>query len=366
MSVWPISIRFWPRPFILIVSCFSFNESINAWTATDIESGGKKAENILQMLLDFHHNGNPDIRPDARSFSHIISFYSRSSDPEAAERAELMLLGMIDMFKRGYNDCLPNLQCFASVILCYTNSQIADAGIRAERILHHLEDLHDSHGIENLTPNTYIMNLVLNAWSKSENELASERMEEILLHMEKQSIANTRSYGLVLASWRTSSSPEKARRAQQLLRLMREKSKKNKNITENTQCYKAVIKAAGATDGSLDERIKAFSVATATMQELLNSNIRLNPSSFVLFFKACSKLSIPLGLADPQIERTFDRCKRLGLVNSSVLTQLKFSASPQRYQKLLGKYSRKISDTIEINDIPSEWRRNLSPSDELD
>jgi hypothetical protein len=342
--------------------------SINAWTRSGRKESGEQSEKILKKLLDFHNDGNPDVLPDTRSFSHIIDFYSKSCDPGDAERAEWLLMGMIEMFKNGYNDVVPNIFCFSSVISCYASSKMINAGIKAEQILHHLEDLHNNHQIVELTPNTFIMNAVLNAWSKSQNELASERTEEILLHMEKQYDSgdyhmkpNTRSYGLVLATWAKSSLPDKSERAHKILRLMSEKSESNKNVSVNAQCYNAVIKSAAFTEGSPDERMNAFNVATVAIEELIDSNIKPASSSFGTYLKACGKLSLPRNVVDPQIEKIFTECKELGLVNTFVLRQISYSASPQQYQDLVGKFlprENTFGKWVSIDEIPSSWRRN--------
>ena len=60
---------------------FTFNAVINAWTRCRRKGCGHRAELILKKLLEFHESGNQDVTPDSRSFSHIIDYYSRSSDP---------------------------------------------------------------------------------------------------------------------------------------------------------------------------------------------------------------------------------------------------------------------------------------------
>ena len=48
---------------------FSFNTVIQQWARARTPEGGRRAENILDRMLQFHHDGNADVRPDERSFA---------------------------------------------------------------------------------------------------------------------------------------------------------------------------------------------------------------------------------------------------------------------------------------------------------
>ena len=129
----------------------------------------------------------------------------------------------------------------------------------------------------------------------------------------------------------------------------------NTNITVNAQCFNAVMKSAAYTEGSLNQQLDAFNLATAIMEELLKSDIKPNSSSFGTYIKACGKLNIARKLVDPQIEKMFADCLKLGLVNSFVLTQLKNATSPNQFQHLLGKLSegKTLGKWVDMDDIPS-------------
>uniref|UniRef100_A0A7S3Q844 Pentacotripeptide-repeat region of PRORP domain-containing protein n=1 Tax=Chaetoceros debilis TaxID=122233 RepID=A0A7S3Q844_9STRA len=184
---------------------FTFNAVINAWTRCRRKGCGHRAELILKKLLEFHESGNQDVTPDSRSFSHIIDYYSRSSDPHGGKKAEFLLQGMIKMYEKGYRHVLPSMFSFTAVISTYARSKNGDAGLDSERVLHLLEAFHRKHKISSLKPNTFVVNTALHAWSKSGHPMSSERVENILSHMESQYCGegnnamqpNTRSCGLV-------------------------------------------------------------------------------------------------------------------------------------------------------------------------
>jgi len=232
-----------------------------------------------------------------------------------------------------------------------------------------MHDLHDDHGVSKLAPNTFVMNALLNCWSKCGDPNAGVRAEEIVLQCEKEykngnheMRPNTRMYGLVLSCWSKSSSGDKAIRAKNILERMENASNTNENVLSNVHCYNAVINAAAFTEGTFDERTQAFHVATDTLNTLFQSKtIEPISSTFGTYLKVCGKLSLPNNLVQPHIGRTFEQCKTMGLVNDFVLTQVRFSTHPDQYNKLLGKHSngKRINERVDVKEIPSSWKRNV-------
>jgi pentatricopeptide repeat protein len=351
---------------------FTFNAVINCWTRSRRRGCGHKAEMILKRLLKFHEEGNPDVRPDSRSFSHIIDYYSRSREPDAGKKATFLLEGMIKMYDNGYTEVLPTIFTFAAVISAHCKSKDKNAGIHAEHVLQMLKDMNRKHSKLALTTNTFIMNTVLHAWSKSGHPSACYRVEEYLREMErKHKIGNmnlkpnTRTYGLVLATWAKSTVPDKTKRAFQVFEQMRLESKTNANVEMNIHCYNAVINAAAFTEGDYEHRNESFQIATKMMDELFSPDgIQPISSTFGTYLKACGKLSLPRNVVEPAIRRAFTKCIEYGLVNDFVLTQVRYSASTEQYENLLGDLitKGKIDERIKMSDIPEEWHKNVSDS----
>jgi pentatricopeptide repeat protein len=55
---------------------FSFNTIIQQWARSRSPDGGKRAEAILDLMLEFHHNGNSDVRPDGKLFLFVVIEHS--------------------------------------------------------------------------------------------------------------------------------------------------------------------------------------------------------------------------------------------------------------------------------------------------
>lgn len=350
---------------------FTFNSVINAWTRSRRRGCGRRAEMILKRLLEFHENGNRDVVPDSRSFSHIIDYYSRSHEQDAGRKAEWLLIGMMKMYERGYRDVEPSMFTFVAVITTYAKSNSLDAGFHADRVLRLLDEFQKRNSIQSLVPNTFVINAVLHAWSKSGHEMAGERAEEILSTMQSDlevgkshRAPNTRSYGLVLAAWAKSSSAEKAVRARQILNRMIQESENNDNVSMNVHCYNAVLNAVAFTEGDLPTRIEAFRIASNTLDELINStHVEPTSSSFGTYIKACGKLSLPSNLVEPAIQKAFETCISLGLVNDFVLTQMRYSLCDEHYQKILGDTSSRNlarKQILTMVEIPNNWKRNVA------
>jgi len=347
--------------------CFTFNACINAYTRSRRKGCGERAENVLRKLLDFHAE-NPDVQPDTRSFSHLIDFYSRSTDEGAEERAESILLKMIELYRSGCESALPNIFCFTGCINSFSINNHPDAGKHAERIHSLCSDLYLETKISKLKPNTFLMNTIIHAWLKSGDSSAGERTEAILLGMEKMFIegmfemqTNTRTYGLVLAAWAKSQNADKATRAKNILNLMTLNSQTNKNICLNVHCYNSVINAAAFTEGAIEERLRAFQVATFTLNELIQSDVDPISTSFGTYLKACGKLALSPSFIEPYIKKAFTKCVTLGLVNEFVLIQVKISSTSEAYHRLLKPVFHRYpsKDTLRLDDLPESWRKNI-------
>lgn len=131
----------------------------------------KEAEWMLQHMHDQYRNqGRADLRPDVRTFSTVLTGWSKSSDPKAAERAEMILDLMTTLSQEGHlPDVKPNVAVYNTVLHCWARSKQKDAAGRAEIILRRMEKQED--GIDDKIsippPNTISYSHVINAWAQS-------------------------------------------------------------------------------------------------------------------------------------------------------------------------------------------------------
>eukprot|EP00804_Cyclotella_cryptica_P003352 CCRYP_012839-RA/>CCRYP_012839-RA protein AED:0.08 eAED:0.08 QI:268/1/1/1/0.71/0.5/8/3023/1411 len=103
---------------------FSFNTVIQQWARSRSPEGGRRAESILERLIQFHNNGNADVRPDERSFAYVIHHYTKGSGrmaPDAPDRALMLLRKMISMYWQGYKEVLPPNSNRTNPIFAFTS-----------------------------------------------------------------------------------------------------------------------------------------------------------------------------------------------------------------------------------------------------
>ena len=77
---------------------FSFNIVVQQWARSRAPEGGRRAEAVLSRLLQFHENGNADVRPDERSFAFLIFHYTKGARRmvrDAHDRALAVLRKMV-------------------------------------------------------------------------------------------------------------------------------------------------------------------------------------------------------------------------------------------------------------------------------
>lgn len=240
---------------------FSFNTVIQQWARSRTPEGGRRAEAILDRMIEFHQNGNADVRPDERSFASIIYHYTKGAgrmDPKAPDRALKLLRRMIGMYRQGYKEIFPTFQnktnsmyTFTSVIDAHSVLRRSNSGIIADELLQAMAGL--STKIDALRPNTYTCLSVLYAWSSCGSVDAGERATKLLQRMERDMAeaakrgdesrmkTTQRCYILAQTAWARSPSERKAEGAMEVLEMM-EKSfgSGNMDVKPTVQAYSMV------------------------------------------------------------------------------------------------------------------------------
>ena len=111
-----------------------FNSVIDAYSkANDVESNiaATRSEKILEEMQRISASGDDNVRPDAFTYSTIISAHSRSGN---GERAEELLREMYDLYEKGEESIKPNVVAFTSCIQAYANSSQWELA-KVERLL---------------------------------------------------------------------------------------------------------------------------------------------------------------------------------------------------------------------------------------
>ena len=388
---------------------FSFNTVIQQWARTRTPEGGRRGELILDRMLEFHHAGNADVRPDERSFSYIIYHYTKGAGrmaPDAPDRAFNLLRKMIEMYRQGYTDLMPSHQnrtnpifAFTSVIDAHSVLRRNDSGLIGAGLLDSMTNLGEK--IESLRPNTYACLSVLYGWSSCGSIDAGERATELLHRMEadmkdaasrgEESIMRTtqRCYILAQTAWARSQSEKKATGALKVLHMMEKNyAEQNLDARPTVQAYSMVLNACAFADSvevdgkivkaSPKQQMKAFQIAELIMGRLGKEpypNVKSTSMTYGTFIKCCGRLDLPNNVAQESASRAFADCCQTGYVSDFVFTQLRYALPPEKFLNVLVKNGHKKDSKgkslsrdgkrirpVRLDDLPEEWKRCVDRS----
>lgn len=355
---------------------FSFNCVISGFSRSNKKDAGRRAESLLDRFLEFSEEF-PYVRPDTRSFTHIIAHYARAKHmPDAPYRAEYVLNQLISLFRSGQKNLSPNVYAFTTVMDSYALHNHPDAGEYAERILKNMRKLKYKYHAEKVEINTGVLNVVLHAWLSSGHEKAGYRASSLLKDMETKAdiegeielLPNARSYSLVLSCWSKMKSIDKAEQAVKILNHAKERENKGLlSLPKNDHLHSLVVNTCAFTNGDIDSEKRAFEIAVQIMKELINET-DIDPTStlFGWFFQACGRLKTEQTLKEENIEWAFTTCCEMGLVNDFVLDRLKGATSEEFFQRLTSIPNKKLDDSdtrrikerLSLNDLPTGWTRS--------
>ena len=346
---------------------------IGAFTRSRRKDAGSRAESILDRLIEYSEEENPAIRPDARSFNLLLSYYAKSKAPDSSYRADYMLNRMVNRFKEGQlQQMLPSLFSFTSVIESYASASHPDAGPNADRLLKLVRQLNDQYNA-GLEVNTSFMNSALFAWASCGADDAGSRVEVYLDEMEAafetgrlHLAPDTRSYGLALSAWSKSTARDKHLRALAILqRMKRQEEQGNVNVKVDEHARSLVINACGFSNAGADAGKEAFDIAVSIFDQIIAGPGQPTALSFGWFIQACGRIQgIPDEMKEAQIRKAFMRCCEVGLVNDFILNRLKGAASEELYRKLLQpainstQESEGRQNRVSIAQLPLDWKRN--------
>jgi hypothetical protein len=275
-------------------------------------------------MVTAYKAGNIAARPNLHSFVTLLYVVVHSGRPGAPQQAEKLLRGMYQDYQNGNVSAKPNTQAITLVIDAWAKSGSRDAGEKAEALLDWMIELYEEKKDESFKPNPVTWNAAVNAWAKS------------------------RVFG-------------KANRAKAVLDRMVKMYESDKDEAKpNTFVYTAVVNAAAYTIGDSTEKTNAFRIATNTFTDLEKSNYgKPNHVTFGAYMTACRNL-IPEGDSRAStVTVVFKKCCQVGMVNEMVLQRVQSALSTDQLRVLFEK-SVSPDGAIDINNLPTEWRRNVN------
>ena len=134
----------------------SYNAVIDSYVR---RGNAVKAQAILEELI---REKNGYAKPTTRSFNAVLNAWSKSNSEltvdDAPQHAEALLKKMKQLSQAGY-DTRPDAISYTSVITCYSRSRLADAADHAERLMAEMK-------ASNIKPDILSYCSVMTAWSR--------------------------------------------------------------------------------------------------------------------------------------------------------------------------------------------------------
>jgi len=234
---------------------YCFHVNMNAWARSGTTKAIDRTESLLEEMV-LERNYLTANWFTYNTYLHVLS--AHGSVPGMAQKAEGTLLMMLKRSKKGEEHLRPNRFSYNSVIDAWSRSRDDVAPSHAFRVLQLL--LQDDRA----EPDAFSFNQVLSAFSRSQLKGAALKAERLLCDWHEahsngwigaakpQCIA----YTSVISAWARSGEPGAAERAQQLLESMeRRAAAGDSHLAPNTITYNAVIDAwARSGEGTLGAR----------------------------------------------------------------------------------------------------------------
>jgi pentatricopeptide repeat protein len=371
-----------------------------------------EAEALLQRMFD---SKDPDMAPDAVTYSLVFKAYANNSTHDAAEQAQQLLEKMEERFKLQKEFAIkPNTVIYNTFLSVVAN---AGDGERAEAVLKHMEaheDLkpdtisygtvltawknagngeraeqllwrvpHPDHlsfsitiaalakqgqgkraeallyymyqdGRDELRPNIKTHTAVLNAWANSKDPDAFENAKRVFHETGKMQNTpiDTAVFNSFLKAVENSSEPDKVDMVVSTLQRM----KTTKYSSPNSSTYRQAILAIAATNGDSQVKQDALHAALQIYQDRtsLPAKEQKDVKLHTAMLEACGKLS-PKGVnGDEIVEQVFQSCCKEGVVSSLFTMLLKEAASDELLKRI---FSTDTLDREVFYSFPQSWSR---------
>jgi len=344
---------------------------LKAWSETETRKyASRRAISILNKMESFQLG-----RPNADCYKYVLLTISKTNPKHMGDlglEVERLLSNMDD------SGLTPDADCFTAAIRTWKNSALhhsqssessklvkSDA-LKADEMLHKMAEMYHRTSTVYVKPTTLNYNDVIEAWSKSSANGAAERVEELLVSMEKQSnngdsqvSPNYESYKFAIDAWTNSYKlDDKVERSMSVLnRLLAQHCAGNMQCKPTVDCYNAVIETCQSAYSIGKNNEKIIQAVTTTVQKLRHSNdCNPNSTTYTLLLRTIAEL-LPLDSKNA-IEVIFTNCCTEGLVDDTVIKAFQAVATNDMYQRIIMSAAMD-DDLISTKTLPKEWTRNV-------
>jgi hypothetical protein len=368
----------------------SFNRVLASFSAHGRPAAAEKALALFRYMESSYQSGlYPKARPDATSLANVLQAYAHSDEAGAPDRAQALFDEMVERANRGESHLRPNKECYIAIIECWSKSQTGTRGARqAEALMSQMIERFEA-GERELAPPLKTFNAILYAWAFSGTRGSGYQAEKHLNSMWEKFHAGKTTFRPNKVSFNTVSGPDcptkksqyrfcifrqvieaiaksknegKAQKALRILRRMDQLYKAGNTDARPDEWSYACVLYSCASPSVKDARIrrKALDTALFTLKELQNNSAYGKPTEIIYgtFIRACSILLDENDALRPALIRAvFHQCAMDGQVGRLVLQN-----TPKELFAELLPSSVVGKESIDLDDLPTDWRRNVETS----
>ncbi|KAL3915294.1 MAG: hypothetical protein SGILL_005723, partial [Bacillariaceae sp.] len=348
------------RKYKLPITHESQNILMDSIIKSGVDDAPEQAMEMLTRMEEDFRNGYEEMKPDQCSYSSVIQAYSRYNRHDRGEVADDLLERMWDLH-RNYGGDVPDVDMYNNVVNAFASLQSWGAIGRVKQVLHEMESGTNN---EIPRPNLKTYNIVMKTMRSRNEEDGAVFAEHILLTLESigerdaSLLPDAYSYSSVITAYARSKSPIKAEKSLELVNRMRSACDKgNYSACITILSLNAALNACAFVDGSPEERAKAFEIAMKLDEIRKTLHIKGDNTWYGTMLRASSFLLKPSWEREDLVDQVFQEACDEGCVGKLVLTQLKFAATANQYERLL---DFSPEDRISLSDLPKEWTCNGS------
>jgi hypothetical protein len=301
----------------------------------------------------------------------------------AAQRPAVPDLGpMVDdlLTKMKERLVVPDRACYGAAIRTWKNAALnpdpefiefrENSVKRTLELLTEMSVAHNRSTSVSVQPTTANVNDVIEALSMSIHYRKTDQVESLLQSMERvmsgESLASfpvpdANSYRLVLDVWASSESSDKVERGKKILHRMLDNYDALFSPAERKDgivaAFNAFLRVCGSKNARGDkDGMQVLRVALASIERMRQiDGANPNAAIYASLLECCEKL-LPLGKErSGVVEKMFRLCCADGMVDDTVLRQLRTAATSDQYSRLVVQPSEDIEGT---KMVPEAWTLN--------
>jgi hypothetical protein len=168
----------------------SINACLEAWAKCGVAGSDKRVWAWIERMHENYRSGRSKLVPDKFSYNNYLQAMSKTGSPGMGREAERVLAEMESFHRKGYPELKPDVLTFTNVLHCIALGGEDDAVERAISILDRMEDLH-SQGCGDVRPNLFTYNCVINTIAKSKRLGKAQLALQILRRLQSVALKPT-------------------------------------------------------------------------------------------------------------------------------------------------------------------------------